>query len=164
MNTVIPLKTTTGNGQLLVTEAARGAFGLGTQVDRATEHMADKDIFSVNGGRVLITGLVGTVTTAIGGGSEDIELDFDPDNAEATIALCTATLIDADPIGTMYTLAAAVGSALTIGTQTVAIGPSSPWVLEEGDIVLDETGTEVGSIQWTLWYLPVDEGATVTAV
>jgi hypothetical protein len=164
VDTVIPLSTPVGNGEMLVSNALRGAFGLGVQVDRATEHMGDKDIFSVDGGRVLLTGILGIVTTAIGGGSEDIELDFDPDNSESTIALCTVTLIDGDPVGTMYTLAAAVGSALTIGTQTIAIGPVPGWVLEAGDIVLDETGTELGSIQWTVWYIPLDEGATVTAV
>lgn len=136
----------------------------GIKVSRTTENPADKDIFSIDGGRILLVGLLGEVTTAIGGGSEDIELDFDPDNGEATVALCTTTLIDAFAVGSYVTLAAAVGSALTTGVQTIAIGPSKPWVLGAGDIVLDETGTEVGSIAWTLWYVPLDAGATVTAV
>lgn len=136
----------------------------GIKVSRTTENPADKDIFSIDGGRILLVGLLGEVTTAIGGGSEDIELDFDPDNGEATVALCTTTLIDAFAVGSYVTLAAAVGSALTTGVQTIAVGPSVPWVLGAGDIVLDETGTEVGSIAWTLWYVPLDAGATVTAV
>ena len=40
---------------------------------------ADQDLFSVDGGRVILLGLVGRVTVEIGGGSQDIELDLDPD-------------------------------------------------------------------------------------
>lgn len=141
------------------------ALNGGILVHRATAIPADEDIFSIDGGRILLLGLVGHVTGVIDAGSIDIELDFDPDNGEATIALCTTTLIDGDAVGTYYTLAAAVGSALTIGTQTIALGPSVPWVLDEGDIVLDLTGTpSTDRIEWDLLYVPLDDGASVVAV
>lgn len=137
----------------------------GIAVERATAIPADADIFSIDGGRILLVGLVGEVTGVIDAGSIDIELDFDPDNGEATVALSTALIIDGDAVGTYYTLAAAVGSALTVGTQTIAVGPSVPWVLGAGDIVLDLTGTSsTDRIKWTLWYVPLDPGASVTAV
>lgn len=137
----------------------------GILVHRPTEIPADEDIFSVDGGKVMLVGLLGHVTGVIDAGSIDIELDFDPDNGEATIALCTTTIIDADAVGTYYTLAAAVGSALTVGTQTIALGPSVPWILDEGDIVLDVTGTpSTDRIEWFLIYVPLEDGARVTAV
>ena len=57
------------------------------------------------------------------------------------------------------------GGAL-VATTDVAYNAmlSIPIVLTPGDIVLDVTGTEAGEIEWWVWYVPLDEGASITAV
>lgn len=125
---------------------------------------ADQDLFSVDGGRVILLGLLGNVTVAVGGGSQDIELDFDPDDGGSNVALSTTLLIDGDVVGTTYTLNTTAGGAL-IESLDVAYNAilATPIVLPEGDIVLDVTGTEAGEIEWDLIYAPLDNGASVAA-
>ncbi len=138
----------------------------GIRVHRATATIAaDQDLFSVDGGNVLLLGLLGEVTVEIGGGSQDIELDLDPDDGGSAVALSTALVIDGDVTGTLYTLNATAGGA-TVATLDVAYNAmlTVPIVLTPGDIALDVTGTEAGSIEWWVWYVPIDKGASVTAV
>jgi hypothetical protein len=125
---------------------------LGQPVRRAAATIAlDQDLFSVDGGLVAITSFIGRVTVADDGGSN--------------VALSTLLLIDADPVGTNYTLNATAGGAL-VEELDVAYGAvlAAPIVLGPGDIVLDVTGTEAGEIEWFLTYLPITLGATVSAV
>jgi hypothetical protein len=139
---------------------------LGQPVRRDAATIAlDQDLFSVDGGLVAITSFIGRVTVAVGGGSQDIEIDFDPDDGGSNVALSTLLLIDADPVGTNYTLNATAGGAL-VEELDVAYGAvlAAPIVLGPGDIVLDVTGTEAGEIEWFLTYLPITLGATVSAV
>jgi hypothetical protein len=100
----------------------------GIRVHRPTATTAaDQDLFSIDGGNVLLLGFLGEVTTAIGAGSQDFEIDHDPDDGGSNVML-------ADPIA-----------------------------LTPGDIVLDVTGTEAGSVEWWVWYVPIDVGASITA-
>lgn len=140
---------------------------LGVPVKRATATVAaDQDLFSVEGGAVLLTGFLGRVTTAIGAGSQDLELDFDPDDGGSNVALSTLVLVDAAPIGQLFTLNTTAGGAL-VSTLDVAynVKLATPILLgQAGDIVLDVTGTEAGSVEWFAWYVPVDPGAVMVAV
>jgi hypothetical protein len=139
---------------------------VGIPVRRAAATIAaDQDLFSIDGGLVAVTGFVGRVTVAVGGGSQDIEIDFDPDDGGSNVALSTLLLIDADPVGTNYTLNTTAGGALVEGLD-VAYNAilATPIVMGPGDIVLDVTGTEAGEIEWVLTYVPITLGATVSAV
>ncbi len=141
-------------------------FGLGIVVHRATATIAaDQDIFSIDGGPVLLTGFLGHVTTDIGGGSQDIEFDLDPDDGGTNVTLATILLIDGDVAGTMYTLNTTFGG-VAIATLDYAINASLevPISMVAGDIVLDVTGTEAGSVEWFATYIPLVKTATLTAV
>jgi len=137
----------------------------GIHVSRATATTAaDQDLFSIDGGRVILLGFIGEVTTAIGAGSQDFEIDLDPDDGGTNVALSTLVAVDADATGTMYTLNSTAGGAL-VATLDVAYNATLaiPIVLKQGDIVLDVTGTEDGSVKWDVLYAPLDAGASLTA-
>jgi hypothetical protein len=137
----------------------------GILVSRATATVAaDQDLFSIDGGRIILLGFIGEVTTAIGAGSQDLEIDFDPDDGGSNVALSTLVLVDAAPTGQYFTLNTTAGGAL-VSTLDVAYNAilATPIVLGAGDIVLDVTGTEAGSVKWDLLYVPLDNGAVVTA-
>jgi len=139
---------------------------VGNITRRATATVAaDQDIFSIDGGRVLLLGLVGEVTTQIGAGSHDLEIDLDPDDGGTNVALSTVLLVDADVVGTMYTLNSTAGGAL-VATLDVAYNAllEAPILCKPGDIVLDVTGTEVGSIKWDAIWTEWDTGGVLTAV
>jgi hypothetical protein len=137
----------------------------GIRVHRPTATTAaDQDLFSIDGGNVLLLGFLGEVTTAIGAGSQDFEIDHDPDDGGSNVALSTLLLVDGDVTGTLYTLNPTNGGAL-VATTDVAYNVmlADPIALTPGDIVLDVTGTEAGSVEWWVWYVPIDVGASITA-
>ncbi len=135
-------------------------------VHRASATTAlDQDLFSVDTGAVLLTGFLGEVTVLIGSGSQDFEIDLDPDDGGSNVALSTILAVDADATGTYYTLNPTAGGAL-VATLDVAYNArlATPIVLTPGDIWLDVAGTEVGEVEWWVWYKPLDVGAVITAV
>jgi hypothetical protein len=144
------------------------AITQGILVSRATATIAaDQDLFSIDGGRILLLGFVGTVTTAIGAGSQDFGIAFDPDDGGSNVDLAdtsTPLVADADVVGTHYTLNTTAAGDLVAATD-VAYNAilATPILLPEGDIVLDVTGTEAGSVKWDLIYVPLDNGASVSA-
>ena len=141
------------------------AIALGIKVSRATATVAaDQDLFSIDGGRILLLGFVGEVTTVIGGGSQDFEIDLDPDDGGTNVALSTLVAVDADATGTQYSLNTTAGGALVAELDVSYNGIlATPIILKEGDIVLDVTGTEAGSVKWDALYVPIDDGASLSA-
>jgi hypothetical protein len=138
----------------------------GIFVSRATAlppQAASAGIFTITG-KVLLVGILGEVTTAIGAVANATKLLYNPTAAGASTDLCATLDINADAVGTYYTLPAAVGSGLTEGVLTV---PNSfpPRVLSAGQIELSCAGSSVtGAIAWTAWYVPFsDSGALVAA-
>jgi hypothetical protein len=126
---------------------------------------ATATIFTVAGGRVLVTGLVGKVTTVIGGTTPSAKLVATPTVGSAN-DLCTATAITADEVGTLYSIPGPTGSALGVsgnGSGGVT-GQTAPLIVAAGTIGVNVSAADAtGAIQWTLTYVPLDDGATVTA-
>ena len=148
------------------------ALLLGVRVQRAAAVLpagaADGALFSVSGGRVLVTSLVGEVTVVMPGGANSIKLKYNPTAAGSDFDLCTAVAITSDAVGQTYTLA---GDVETPGALLVAgaVGQANPvfakaLMLSEGDIEVDCTDGQVtGQVAWTLTYIPLDDGAAVAA-
>ncbi|GGU13233.1 hypothetical protein [Streptomyces violascens] len=141
---------------------------LGTAVAGAAKTVpqnATGTIFTVAGGRVLVTGLVGKVTTVIGGTTPSAKLVATPTVGSAN-DLCTATAITADEVGTLYSIPGPTGSALGVsGSGSGGVtGQTAPVIVAAGTIGVNISAADAtGAIQWTLTYVPLDDGATVTA-
>lgn len=143
----------------------------GVRVDRATATLpqsTDQAIFTISGGRVLITSLVGEVTTVIGTGTTpDLKIKYNPTAAGSDFDLCTAVSISADAVGQQYYIAGSVASpgALLVGGAVGQANPvfTAPLLLSEGDIEIDIDESVTGSVQWSLTYIPYDDGASVVA-
>ncbi len=141
---------------------------LGTAVAGAAKTVpqnATGTIFTVAGGRVLVTGLVGKVTTVIGGTTPSAKLVATPTVGSAN-DLCTATAITADEVGTLYSIPGPTGSALGVsGSGSGGVtGQTAPVIVAAGTIGVNVSAADAtGAIQWTLTYVPLDDGATVTA-
>ncbi|MET7944281.1 hypothetical protein ACFYRN_19135 [Streptomyces sp. NPDC005227] len=126
---------------------------------------ATSTIFTVAGGRVAITSLVGKVTTVIGGTTPSAKVVATPTVGTAN-DLCTATAITADEVGTLYSLPGPTGSALGVsgaGSGGVT-GQTAPVIVAAGTVGVNVSAADAtGAIQWALTYVPIDNGATVTA-
>lgn len=137
---------------------------LGTRVEKAYPTIAveTKTLFTVAGGKVLITSLVGEVTTAITVAGTT-KLQANPTTG-TTGDLCAATDLGTTdtPAGDLISFQGLKGDSIVFG---VGATPTlkQPIVVNTGTIEqVTATGAD-GGVTWVLTYIPLDNGATVTA-
>ncbi|MGA5116858.1 hypothetical protein [Streptomyces pseudogriseolus] len=136
---------------------------LGNRVEKATGTLAaeTKTLFNITGGKVLITSIVGEVTTSVTV-ANSYKLQANP-----TVG-ATGDLVAATDIGTTDTPAGTLlgfdGIEASSIQQSPGVVPTlmRPIVVNTGTIEHVSAGTD-GAITWVLTYIPLDDGATVTA-
>ena len=141
----------------------------GLYVERAAAGIAPiHALFSITGGRVTLTGLLGEIVQDIPAGAVTIRIgSLNTGGTPAQSYLSAASGdIASDLAGRMFALPAAIGGALTESTGSSAMEFLAPeYVLPVGNLTLTGSITPAtGTIKWTAWYVPVDEGAYMTAV
>lgn len=124
---------------------------------------ATSTIFTVTGGRVLVTGLFGKVTTIIAGTTPSAKIVSTPTVGTA-VDVSSATAITGKEVGALLGLAGTVGTALNVQNAGAGAGLPSPVVIPAGTLGVNVSAADAtGAIQWTLTYVPLDDGAAVTA-
>ena len=113
-------------------------------------------------GRVLVTQIVGEVTTIIETQDNDTKLIANP-TVGADVDLCTALNITADAVGTIYTITGTLADAMVATTSGAVTAQASAVLVAAGTIDLDCAASNTGATKWTLHYIPLDSGSTVTA-
>lgn len=136
----------------------------GTAVSKAYPTLAveTKTLFNITGGKVLITSIVGEVTTAITV-ANTVKLQANPTTG-TTKDLCAATDIGTTdtPAGDLLSFQGLTGDSILHGPGAVP-NLKQPLTLNVGTIEqVTATGAD-GGITWTLTYVPLDNGAAVTA-
>lgn len=140
----------------------------GSKVERATAALPQTTahaLFTITGGRILLTGIIGEVTTVIQTQANNTKLTFDPSDAGATQDLCAVLDITADAVGTMYSI---TGTPATALQDALNFLPSSkqltlPPILKPGSILLDCAASNTGSVKWTAFWVPIDATARLVA-
>ncbi len=145
----------------------------GIKVDKAAFTLpatTSTAIFTVTGGRVLITSMVGEVTTVLGATATSLNVTLDPTGSNAVADLAAATVVTSDAVGTIYTVTGAPAdllSAAAVGNTAVPNYVSGiihqPFIVPAGSILLKTSATNTGATKWSLTYIPYDDGATVEA-
>lgn len=140
------------------------AINLGTKVStsgKTVPQNANSALFTVTGGRVVVLGIVGEVTTVIGGTTPSAKLVANPTTGTDS-DITSAVAISSDPVGNLYGVAT-VGGALAV-LESVAPLNQTPFVVKAGTIDLNVSAADAtGAIKWDLFYVPLDPGASVTA-
>lgn len=144
----------------------------GTKVSRATAALpasTQSAIFTVATGRVLITGIVGEVTTVIQNQACNTKLVANP-TAGSDVDLCAVVDVANLEVGGKLSLIPdldATPFSVALGKQLAGAAPfgfgSRAVVVAVGTIDLSTAATNTGSVKWDLTYVPLDAGATVTA-
>lgn len=152
----------------LIQNAAVRLIETGIMVSRATATLpatTTGNIFVVSGGRILVRGLVGEVTTAVQNQACTLAIGTAPTvGTGSTTALGTATSIIAAPIGTHVTANPGGAAVVDLSTQAGAlISTAALFVVPVGNITITTSATNTGSLKWDLLYVPLDSGASVTA-
>lgn len=140
---------------------------LGIRVDRATDTLpqtAAEAIFNIVGGRVCMTGILGEVTVVLGTVG-NLNLEANPSGAGTTSVLDAVVAGGAKEVGSLFSITGAVGdAALCDDAGGVQFGPRLPGVvLPVGTLELRTSASDTGEMKWSIWYVPLDDGAYVTA-
>lgn len=149
-------------------------IAMGTKVSKAAFTLpatTSTAIFTVTGGRVLVTSLIGEVTTVLGATATNLNVTVDPTGANAAADLAAATVVTSDAVGTLYSVTGAPAdllSAAAVGnTQApnyvAAVVTAQGFIVPAGSILLKTSATNTGATKWDLTYIPYDDGASVAA-
>lgn len=142
-------------------------LGSGKRIVRAatlTLAAATTPLFTVLGGKVQLTAIIGTITTIIGGAANYL-LQFNPTVGTATTTpLCIATNINAYPVGDLLGITGVpIDPMIPVPTGGGMPGMTMPWILPTGQIEAVCDAAPGGAVLWELFYKPLDNAAYVIA-
>jgi hypothetical protein len=144
---------------------AAAMFRLGARVDRATAALpqtAAGTIFTISGGRVLFSLIVGEVTVVIQTQANNTKLKLVPTTG-STVDLCAVKDITALEVGGKLVVNGTAATALVQANAGAIIAETVPVICAIGNLQLDCAASNTGSIKWSVWYVPIDDGALVVA-
>lgn len=131
----------------------------------ALPQSATATLFTVTGGRVIITSLVGTVSTAIQNQACTLAVGTVPTTGTAsTTGIATATSIINLEAGTHVYLPQTKG-ALTVNTNAggaAQMFAGAAYVVSAGTVSWTTSASNTGAFSWALTYIPLDTGAAVS--
>lgn len=141
-----------------------------TKAAQALPQSATATLFTVGGGAVLVTGLIGVVTTVIQNSDPVLSLGTAPAVGTAqTSGIATTTVLTSAEAGTLVTVADSAGLPTglvvmaTVAKAGTAVFPASkPFVVSAGTITWTTGASKTGAMKWYLTYLPLDDAAYVS--
>lgn len=152
-------------GALIAGSAYRN-MQYGLQVLRATATLpqsAAGSLFAITGGRILLTSIVGEVTTVIQTQANNTKLQSVPTTG-TTVDLCAVLDISAKEVGALFGITGLFSDAMVGPNAGATVIPRNPVVVPIGNIKLNCAASNTGSVKWALTYVPLDAGASVAAV
>ena len=123
-------------------------------------------LFTVAGGNVLVTSLLGVVSTACSATAQTIALGLAPSGGGTAehAGICTAGTVTSLELGCWLSPGTSGGAAMVTGGHagnTVEL--PTPFVAPAGTVTWTTTANSVtGAVSWYLTYIPLDTGASVS--
>ena len=143
-------------------------MGLGIWASRVTTVLGAAGahtIFTIAGGPIIICGIYGIVTILMDGTASTLRLEHSVGNTNLCADLAA---IANDPVGTVYTMSGIITDPMvkaepgTTGCVNAA-NPATPVVAVAGNIQVTNGGDRLtASIQWNMFYLPLDPAVVIT--
>ena len=122
-------------------------------------------LFVVTGGPILVTKIVGVVTTIIGGAANGT-LQATTTAPAGTTALSTTVAINDDAVGTTYRFVGATGVLTPVTAGAVIIDPVTvadcEFLVPIGNINFLGSAARTGNIKWYMTYKPLSPNSVVT--
>ncbi len=135
---------------------------LGIKVEKAAIALGTSGttLFTIAGGRILMTGLIGECTVAVDGGN-NLKMVANPTTATAADTdLCTAVDMTAADIGDLLSLTGAPGDGFLVAHKgAVQMIENKGIILQEGTLDIAAASTTAGTFKWTMFYVALDVGA-----
>ena len=115
-------------------------------------------------GEILLTGLFAKINDANhAAGAANLRFQMNPTTGSTT-NLCANLDVDADEVGTLYSVNGAVATALVVSSSGAVPAMATPMVLPPGNIeIVSNVDAGSGGATLELWayYFPLDDGATL---
>ena len=148
-------------------------IAFGVQVIKAAQAMPQTgtaNLYTVAGGSVLVTSLLGLVSgTAIQSSDPELTLGMAPTVGTAEVAgIASSTALTSAEIGTWITVGGSSGlpAGLVVMATAAKAGNTvflgTPFVVPAGYITWTTGANKTGHIAWYLTYVPLDTGASVS--
>lgn len=137
----------------------------GVRVNRATAALpqtTQSALFTVATGRILLTSIVGQVTTVIQTQANNTKIVSNPTTG-SDVDLCAVLDITADQVGCLYGITGLFSDAMVGANAGATVVPRNAVVIPVGTIDLSCAASNTGSVKWSITYVPLDDGASVTA-
>lgn len=136
---------------------------------------AGVDLYTVSGGRVLVTAFLGEVTTVIGANALTVKYQHTKSGGSAA-DLSAATTITSDAVGTLYGITGVAADLISVQTVAGTEVPNVTFlslfpsgikgvILPAGtlSILSSNADPDGGALKHDLFYIPLDYGASVVA-
>jgi hypothetical protein len=137
----------------------------GFRVDKAAATLpqtATQNLFTVAGGRIAILGILGQVTVVLGATATNGKLLSTPTVGTA-VDICAVLAIASKEAGTLFGITGIFGDAMVGANAGATVLQQRPVVVPAGVIGFNCSANNTGSTKWTLWYVPLDVGATAVS-
>ncbi|MET0426667.1 MAG: hypothetical protein ABW046_22560 [Actinoplanes sp.] len=145
-------------GNLAITE--------GFLLERATAALpatTTGNIFTITGGRIVVRGLVGEVTTAIQAQANAVKIVFDPTVAGSNVDLCATLDVNGLVVGTYLGITGIATDPMKSALSVMKNDLDQGMFFGPGALALTTAATNTGSVKWSLFYIPIDTGVVVAA-
>ena len=124
-------------------------------------------IATITGGSVLVTSMLGLVTTVLSGTTGQVSLGTVPTTGTAsTTGIAAAAVIGGKEVGTWMgpLVSAGVGGTLVVGTNAgAALFLPTPFIVSAGTINwTTSVATMTGQVKWYFTYIALDNGAALS--
>lgn len=137
----------------------------GFRIDRTTASLPQSTqsaLFTVAGGRVIVTGIVGEVTTIIQNQACNTKLVANPTTG-TDVDLCAVLSIANKEVGTLFGITGTFATAMVGANAGAGVMCATPVVVPIGTIDLSTAASNTGAVKWSIYYTPLDDGAYITA-
>ena len=137
---------------------------LGKRVDKAAANLpqtAAGGLFTISGGRILLTAIVGEVTTIIQNIAVNAKLNAAPTTGGGA-DICANLNIQNFAVGRLLGITGVPADAMVSLGGVVAI-MTQPFVLKPGTLQMTTDANATGQVKWSLFYQPIDDEANVVA-
>jgi hypothetical protein len=139
---------------------------VGYSVSRATATLPQTTtgaLFTIAGGRVVLTGIVGEVTTIIQNQANNTKLVATPTVGTA-VDICAVLDIANKEVGCLFGVTGTFATAMVGANAGATVFPTATGiVLATGTLRLSCAASNTGSVKWIVTYIPLDVGATMVA-
>lgn len=135
----------------------------GNSVSKATAALPQTTtatLFTITGGRVLLTSIVGEVTTIIQAQANNTKLVATPTTGTG-VDICAVLDISGKEAGCLFGITGLFSDAMVGANAGATVVPRNPVVLPIGTLKLNCAASNTGNVKWICTYIPLDVGAAL---